>query len=125
MYEHGFIPFMEVYGRSRITSVDVSVQRCIIIYRTKIMVGATNHSVDDMPCGNIVGLVGIDKYLLKSGTITTYEHAHNLKVLKFSVSPVVSVAVDVANPAHLPKLVEGLKRLCQSDPMVQVNSSTF
>lgn len=89
------------------------------------MVGAINHSVDDMPCGNIVGLVGIDKYLLKSGTITTYEHAHNLKVLKFSVSPVVSVAVDVANPAHLPKLVEGLKRLCQSDPMVQVKSSTF
>lgn len=85
------------------------------------MVGGTNYSVDDMPCGNIVGLVGIDKYLVKSGTITTYEHAHNLKVLKFSVSPVVRVAVDVVNPAHLPKLVEGLKRLCKSDPMVQVN----
>jgi len=84
------------------------------------MMGGINHSVEDMPCGNIVGLVGIDKYLAKSGTITTYEHAHNLKVLKFSVSPVVRVAVDVVNPVHLPKLVEGLKRLCKSDPMVQV-----
>ncbi|KAH3727287.1 elongation factor 2-like [Dreissena polymorpha] len=89
------------------------------IQGTKILVGATTYSAGDMPCGNIVGLGGIDKYLLKTGTITTYEHAHNMKVLKFSVSPVVRVAVDVINPAHLPKLVEGLKRLSKADPMVQ------
>jgi len=41
--------------------------------------------------------------------------------MKFSVSPVVRVAVEPKNPADLPKLVEGLKRLAKSDPMVQVN----
>merc|ERR1712198_375387 len=41
------------------------------------------------------------------------------KVMKFSVSPVVRVAVEPKNPADLPKLVEGLKRLAKSDPMVQ------
>merc|ERR1711922_57397 len=45
--------------------------------------------------------------------------AHNMKVMKFSVSPVVRVAVEPKNPADLPKLVEGLKRLSKSDPMVQ------
>ena len=40
--------------------------------------------------------------------------------MKFSVSPVVRVAVEAENPADLPKLVEGLKRLAKSDPMVQV-----
>lgn len=40
--------------------------------------------------------------------------------MKFSVSPVVRVAVEVKNPSDLPKLVEGLKRLAKSDPMVQV-----
>ncbi len=39
--------------------------------------------------------------------------------MKFSVSPVVRVAVEAKNPAELPKLVEGLKRLAKSDPMVQ------
>ena len=39
--------------------------------------------------------------------------------MKFSVSPVVRVAVEAKNPADLPKLVEGLKRLSKSDPMVQ------
>lgn len=41
--------------------------------------------------------------------------------MKFSVSPVVRVAVEPKNPADLPKLVEGLKRLAKSDPMVQVS----
>ena len=42
--------------------------------------------------------------------------------MKFSVSPVVRVAVEPKNPAELPKLVEGLKRLAKSDPMVQVGT---
>jgi elongation factor 2 len=47
------------------------------------------------------------------------QQAHNMRVMKFSVSPVVRVAVEAKNPADLPKLVEGLKRLAKSDPMVQ------
>ena len=43
--------------------------------------------------------------------------------MKFSVSPVVRVAVEPKNPADLPKLVEGLKRLAKSDPMVQVRNN--
>lgn len=77
--------------------------------------------IEDVPCGNIVGLVGVDQFLVKTGTITTFEHAHNMRVMKFSVSPVVRVAVEAKNPADLPKLVEGLKRLAKSDPMVQVS----
>merc|ERR1719340_550832 len=45
-----------------------------------------------------------------------------MKQMKFSVSPVVRVAVEPKNPADLPKLVEGLKRLAKSDPMVQILS---
>jgi elongation factor 2 len=83
------------------------------------MMGRYIEPIEDVPCGNICGLVGVDQYLVKTGTITTLETAHNLKVMKFSVSPVVRVAVECKNPADLPKLVEGLKRLSKSDPMVQ------
>jgi len=89
------------------------------IQRTILMMGRYIEPIEDVPCGNIVGLVGVDQYLVKTGTISTYEHAHNLKVMKFSVSPVVRVAVEAKNPSELPKLVEGLKRLAKSDPMVQ------
>ncbi|VVD04984.1 unnamed protein product, partial [Leptidea sinapis] len=87
--------------------------------RTILMMGRYVEAIEDVPSGNICGLVGVDQFLVKTGTITTYKNAHNMKVMKFSVSPVVRVAVEPKNPADLPKLVEGLKRLAKSDPMVQ------
>jgi len=89
------------------------------IQRTILMMGGKVEAIEDVPAGNICGLVGVDQFLVKTGTITTFKDAHNLKVMKFSVSPVVRVAVEPKNPADLPKLVEGLKRLSKSDPMVQ------
>lgn len=89
------------------------------IQRTILMMGRYTEPIEDVPCGNICGLVGVDQYLVKTGTITTFENAHNLKMMKFSVSPVVRVAVEPKDPSQLPKLVEGLKRLAKSDPMVQ------
>ena len=80
-------------------------------------------SVPDVPCGNTVALVGIDKYLTKQGTISTYEGAHTIKSMKFSVSPVVRVAVAPKKAIDLPKLVEGLRKLVKSDPLVVWNSS--
>lgn len=89
------------------------------IQRSILMMGRFVEAIEDVPAGNICGLVGVDQYLVKTGTITTSKDAHNMKVMKFSVSPVVRVAVEPKNPADLPKLVEGLKRLSKSDPMVQ------
>jgi len=88
------------------------------IQRTILMMGRSVEPIPSVPCGNICGLVGVDAYLVKTGTITTSESAHNMRVMKFSVSPVVRVAVEPKDPQHLPKLVEGLKRLSKSDPMV-------
>jgi len=89
------------------------------IQRTILMMGRYVEAIEDVPAGNICGLVGVDQFLVKTGTITTFKDAHNMRVMKFSVSPVVRVAVEAKNPGDLPKLVEGLKRLSKSDPMVQ------
>merc|ERR1712142_262409 len=88
------------------------------IQRTILMMGGRVEAIEDVPAGNICGLVGVDQFLVKTGTLTTLKEAHNMKVMKFSVSPVVRVAVEPKNPADLPKLVEGLKRLSKSDPVV-------
>ncbi|KAJ0406923.1 hypothetical protein P43SY_001774 [Pythium insidiosum] len=88
------------------------------IQRTIIMMGRYVEQTPDIPAGNTCGLVGVDQYLLKSGTITTSETGHTIRTMKFSVSPVVRVAVEPKTAADLPKLVEGMKRLAKSDPMV-------
>jgi elongation factor 2 len=89
------------------------------VQRTVLMMGRYQEAVEDMPCGNVCGLVGVDKYIVKSATITDDgEEPYPLRDMKYSVSPVVRVAVEAKNPADLPKLVEGLKRLAKSDPLV-------
>merc|ERR1719261_1649861 len=88
------------------------------IQRTVIMMGRYVEQVQDIPAGNTCGLVGIDQYIIKTGTVTTSEVAHNFRTMKYSVSPVVRVAVEPKNAQDLPKLVEGLKRLSKSDPLV-------
>lgn len=89
------------------------------IQRTLLMMGRYVEQLADCPCGNMCGLVGIDQYLLKSGTITTDEEASPFNTMKFSVSAVVRVAVEPKSAQDLPKLVEGLKRLSKSDPLVK------
>merc|ERR1712087_758722 len=88
------------------------------IQRTVLMMGRTTEQIPDVPAGNTCALVGVDQYLLKSGTICTADDACTIKSMKFSVSPVVRCAVEPKNSADLPKLVEGMKRLAKSDPMV-------
>merc|ERR1712025_80967 len=88
------------------------------IQRTVLMMGRTTEMIPDVPCGNTVALVGVDQFIVKTGTITTIEDAHNIADMKYSVSPVVKVAVKPKDGKDLPKLVEGLKKLAKSDPLV-------
>jgi len=92
------------------------------ITRTVLMMGRTVESIPDVPCGNTVALSGVDQYLIKTGTISSIDipvdQAYPIRSMKYSVSPVVRVAVKPKNPADLPKLVEGLKKLAKSDPLV-------
>nr|QWE91352.1 translation elongation factor 2 [Suigetsumonas clinomigrationis] len=93
------------------------------VQRVMIMMGRTVEQVQDIPAGNTCCLSGVDQYLLKTGTLTDHDDAYPLATMKFSVSPVVQVAVEPKNPADLPKLVEALKRLSKSDPMVQITTT--
>jgi elongation factor 2 len=93
------------------------------IQRTVLMMGRSVETLEDCPAGNIVGLVGVDQYIVKTATLTTSDSAHNFKVMKFSVSPVVQVAVKPAHGADLPKLVDGLKMLSKADSMVHISMS--
>lgn len=88
------------------------------IQRTVLMMAGKVEPVADVPCGNTVGLVGVDAYLVKQGTISDHDDAHCIRVMRYSVSPVVRVSVEVKVASDLPKLIEGLRKLSKSDPLV-------
>ncbi len=57
-----------------------------------------------------MAMVGLDQFITKNATLTNdkNEDAHPIKAMKFSVSPVVRVAVEPKTASDLPKLVEGI-----------------
>lgn len=89
------------------------------IQRTVLMMGKKTEFVPEVPCGNTCAIVGIDEFKKKTDTISDHPDAHNIRVMEYSVSPVVRVAVRPKNIAELPKLISGLTRLSKSDPLVQ------
>jgi elongation factor 2 len=93
------------------------------IQRVVLMMGRRAEDVIDVPCGNTCALVGVDQCILKQGTISDSASACIIRSMKYSVSPVVRIAVAAKNAADLPKLVDGLKKMAKSDPLVQVIST--
>jgi len=92
---------------------------CKKIQRTVLMMGKYTPALTDCPAGNMCGLVGVDQYILKSGSLSDSAEAHPFVTMKFSVSAVVQIAVSTASAKDLPKLVDGLKKLSKSDPLVK------
>ncbi|KAL0284936.1 UNVERIFIED_CONTAM: Elongation factor 2 [Sesamum radiatum] len=60
------------------------------VQRTVIWMGKRQETVEDVPCGNTVAMVGLDQYITKNATLTNEKEvdAHPIRAMKFSVSPV-------------------------------------
>lgn len=86
-----------------------------------VMIGNKAESVGSVPCGNTVAIMGIDQYIVKTGTISSIETKFNnfIRPMKYSVSPVFRVAVKPAKATELPHLIEGLQKLTKTDPLLQ------
>lgn len=116
---------VRIMGNNYVAGSKTDLYEDKAIQRTVLMMGKTQEFVDSVPCGNVVALVGVDKYVVKNATITedAERGAHPLKDMKYSVSPVVRVAVEAKNAADLPKLIEGLKLLSKVDQLVQCTTA--
>lgn len=84
-----------------------------------LMMGKNVENISSVPAGNTCAIVGIDNYLMKTGTIASHPDSHTIKSMKYSVSPVVRVAVQPKNSADVAKLINGLKKLAKYDNLVQ------
>jgi elongation factor 2 len=74
-----------------------------------------------MPCGNTVVIGGVENAILKEATLTSQgQPSMTFKHMKFSVSPVVEVAVKPCNPTDIDKLAKGLAKLSQIDQLVKI-----
>ncbi|XP_041366443.1 116 kDa U5 small nuclear ribonucleoprotein component-like [Gigantopelta aegis] len=80
-----------------------------------------NVEINRVPAGNWVLIEGIDQSIVKTSTITDasgHEEVYIFRPLKFNTSSVVKIAVEPVNPSELPKMLDGLRKVNKSYPLV-------
>lgn len=87
------------------------VQQIFIAY------GAKRELVEDMSCGNILGLVGIKA---RVGETLTIEPQTPFEEITHIFEPVISKSIEPAKPSELPKLIEVLRKVAKEDPTIKV-----
>jgi len=63
-----------------------------------ILQGKKMQTVPSIPAGNTICISGIDSFISKQGTIMTNDEAHQIRSMKFSVAPVVRMALRAKRP---------------------------
>ncbi|XP_046847131.1 116 kDa U5 small nuclear ribonucleoprotein component-like [Xenia sp. Carnegie-2017] len=80
-----------------------------------------NIEVNRVPAGNWVLIEGIDEPIVKTSTVTQVEDSEEAQIfrpLNFNTCSVVKIAVEPHNPSELPKMLDGLRKVNKSYPLL-------
>jgi ribosome assembly protein 1 len=90
-----------------------------------LLLGPSIAPAESVPAGNIVGIIGLDEYILKTATVASTYLAPSLKAITFQSKPMLKVAIEPENLSDLKKLELGLTLLYQYDPVVEVETDDY
>ncbi|ETI25957.1 hypothetical protein G647_02734 [Cladophialophora carrionii CBS 160.54] len=93
------------------------------ITATHLACSRYNIPVSGVPAGNLVLLSGIDNSIVKTATVVAEkfaddEDAYIFKPIRHFTESVFKVAVEPVNPSELPKMLEGLRKINKSYPLI-------
>ncbi|XP_057292851.1 116 kDa U5 small nuclear ribonucleoprotein component-like [Hydractinia symbiolongicarpus] len=74
-----------------------------------------------VPAGNWVLIEGIDEPIVKTATVTQMQGTEDVYIfrpLKFNTNSVIKIAVEPVNPSELPKMLDGLRKVNKSYPLI-------
>ena len=95
------------------------------VQQISIYNGAKRETIDSVPAGNIIGIVGM-KGVFSGETVSSDQEIAPFEEIKHIFEPVVTKAIEAKKPSDLPKLVEVLRQVNKEDPtvVVQINEET-
>ncbi|XP_052003720.1 elongation factor-like GTPase 1 [Xyrauchen texanus] len=93
---------------------------CCTVDSLYLLMGRELEELDEVPSGNVLGIGGMEEFILKSATISTSPACPPFTPLNFEATPIVRVAVEPKHPSDMPKLVRGMRLLNQADPCAEV-----
>ncbi|XP_043262839.1 116 kDa U5 small nuclear ribonucleoprotein component [Colletes gigas] len=106
----------EAYSRT-----DEEDSRILTVGRLWISEARYSIELNRVPAGNWVLIEGIDRPIVKTSTITDLNSSDDLHIfrpLKFNTQSVIKIAVEPVNPSELPKMLDGLRKVNKSYPLL-------
>ncbi|ORX58889.1 P-loop containing nucleoside triphosphate hydrolase protein [Hesseltinella vesiculosa] len=97
---------------------DMMVQR---VSNTWIYESRYRMEVEGVPAGGWVLLGGVDSSITKTATVVDHKASQNnhiFRPLRFPAAAALKVAIEPMNPSELPKMLDGLRKINKSYPMV-------
>ncbi|KIW65561.1 hypothetical protein PV04_07811 [Phialophora macrospora] len=93
------------------------------ITATHLACSRYNIPVSGVPAGNLVLLSGIENSIVKTATVVAEKYPENedayiFKPIRHFTESVFKVAVEPVNPSELPKMLEGLRKINKSYPLI-------
>lgn len=85
-----------------------------------LLMGRDIEEIDCALAGNIVGIRGLERHLVRTATLSSNVHCPPFNDLHLPAAPILRVAVEPKNPTDSQTLIKGLKLLNQADPCVEV-----
>ena len=93
-------------------------KRPVRIQQVSVYKGAQRLIVDEVPAGNIVGVVGLKDVF--TGETVSKNPIEPFEAIKHLFEPVVTKSIEATKAADLPKLVEVLKQVGKEDPSIKI-----
>ncbi|CAB3403673.1 unnamed protein product [Caenorhabditis bovis] len=117
---------LEANADVRVLGENYSIQdeedcRIMTVGRLWVHVARYQIEVSRVPAGCWVLIEGIDQPIVKTATIAEREYEEDVYIfrpLKFNTRSVVKLAVEPINPSELPKMLDGLRKVNKSYPLL-------
>ena len=93
-------------------------KRKVRVQQVSVYKGAQRVVVDEVPAGNIIGVVGLKDVF--AGETISKEDIEPFEAIKHLFDPVITKSIEATKAADLPKLIEVLKQVGKEDPSVKV-----
>jgi len=93
-------------------------KKWVKIQQINLYKGAQRIVIDDVPAGNIVGIVGIKD--IYAGETVSSKPIEPFESIKHIFEPVVTESIEAVRPVDLPKLINILNTVKKEDPTVKI-----
>ncbi len=98
----------------------VGQQKIVRVQQVSIYKGPQRIQMDEIPCGNIVGIVGLQDAFSGETVCGSEIDMHPFESIKHIFEPVVTKSIECKDPKDLPKLINFLRQISREDPTLAI-----